>query len=100
MKSMLATKGMDLVKPTVTFNKSAQTVLVTGGPISTLTDDYKEVADPIASRGDDVAGRDTASPTNAMSSYAATSTTWPTSLEPLTPVSRPPRRSTSAGVPS
>ncbi|MET7617392.1 serine/threonine-protein kinase [Streptomyces sp. NPDC005408] len=43
MRSMLATKDMDFMKPTVTFNKRAQTVMVTGGPISTLTDDYKEV---------------------------------------------------------
>lgn len=43
MKSMLATKDMDFMTPTITFNKRAQTVMVTGGPISTLTDDYKEV---------------------------------------------------------
>ncbi|QYX83426.1 protein kinase [Streptomyces akebiae] len=41
--AMLATKDMSFMKPTVTFNRRAQTVMVTGGPISTLTDDYKEV---------------------------------------------------------
>ncbi|WP_406462691.1 serine/threonine protein kinase [Streptomyces sp. NBC_01622] len=41
--AMLATKDMSFMTPTVTFNRQAQTVIVTGGPISTLTDDYKEV---------------------------------------------------------
>ncbi|MEV8547593.1 serine/threonine-protein kinase [Streptomyces sp. NPDC051572] len=41
--AMLATKDMSFMTPTVTFNRQAQTVVVTGGPISTLTDDYKEV---------------------------------------------------------
>ncbi|WP_406840940.1 serine/threonine protein kinase [Streptomyces sp. AHU1] len=41
--SMLGTKDMSFMTPTVTFNRQAQTVMVTGGPISTLTDDYKEV---------------------------------------------------------
>nr|WP_277922391.1 serine/threonine-protein kinase [Streptomyces sp. Root264] len=41
--AMLATKDMTFMAPTVTFNRQAQTVMVTGGPISTLTDDYKEV---------------------------------------------------------
>ncbi|MDX3115753.1 serine/threonine-protein kinase [Streptomyces scabiei] len=41
--AMLATKDMSFMAPTVTFNRQAQTVMVTGGPISTLTDDYKEV---------------------------------------------------------
>ncbi|WP_328869637.1 hypothetical protein OHT76_05680 [Streptomyces sp. NBC_00287] len=40
---MLATKDMSFMTPSVTFNRQAQTVVVTGGPISTLTDDYKEV---------------------------------------------------------
>ncbi|MFF0450885.1 serine/threonine-protein kinase [Streptomyces sp. NPDC004609] len=43
MKSVLATKGMDFMKPVITFNRRKQTVMVTGGPVSTLTDDYKEV---------------------------------------------------------
>ncbi|MFJ3673352.1 serine/threonine protein kinase [Streptomyces sp. NPDC090106] len=43
MTAMLATKDMSFMTPTVTFNHEAQTVMVTGGPISTLTDDYKEV---------------------------------------------------------
>ncbi|MFG2365793.1 serine/threonine-protein kinase [Streptomyces mirabilis] len=41
--AMLTTKDMSFMTPTVTFNRQAQTVMVTGGPISTLTDDYKEV---------------------------------------------------------
>ena len=41
--AMLATKDMSFMAPTVTFNRQAQTVIVTGGPISTLTDDDKEV---------------------------------------------------------
>ncbi|MFF4363783.1 serine/threonine protein kinase [Streptomyces sp. NPDC001604] len=43
MTAILATKDMSFMTPTVTFNRQAQTVMVTGGPISTLTDDYKEV---------------------------------------------------------
>lgn len=43
MTATLATKDMSFMTPTVTFNRQAQTVMVTGGPISTLTDDYKEV---------------------------------------------------------
>ncbi|MFG2352670.1 protein kinase [Streptomyces sp. NPDC048521] len=41
--SMLATKDMDFMTPTVTFNKRAQTVLVTGGPVSQLPDETREV---------------------------------------------------------
>ncbi|MFF0205794.1 serine/threonine-protein kinase [Streptomyces sp. NPDC005017] len=41
--AMLATKDMSFMTPTVTYNRQAQTLMVTGGPISTLTDDYKEV---------------------------------------------------------
>ncbi|MFF3889261.1 serine/threonine protein kinase [Streptomyces sp. NPDC001914] len=41
--AMLSTKDMAFMTPTVTFNRQAQTVMVTGGPVSTLTDDYKEV---------------------------------------------------------
>ncbi|MQY37316.1 Serine/threonine-protein kinase PknD [Streptomyces sp. RB17] len=37
--AMLATKHMDFMTPTVTFNKRAQTVMVTGGPVSQLPDD-------------------------------------------------------------
>ncbi|MGK5447597.1 serine/threonine-protein kinase [Streptomyces radiopugnans] len=43
MRSMLATKGMEFMDPTITFNRRAQTVMVTGGPISTLPDEYREV---------------------------------------------------------
>ncbi|MGW4758243.1 serine/threonine-protein kinase [Streptomyces chartreusis] len=43
MTAVLTTKDMSFMTPTVTFNRQAQTVMVTGGPISTLTDDYKEV---------------------------------------------------------
>ncbi len=41
--SMLATKDMDFMTPTVTFDKRAQTVFVTGGPVSQLPDDDREV---------------------------------------------------------
>ncbi|WP_406368892.1 serine/threonine protein kinase [Streptomyces sp. NBC_00647] len=43
VKAMLTTKDMSFMTPTVTFNRQAQTLMVTGGPISTLTDDRKEV---------------------------------------------------------
>ncbi|WP_079195635.1 serine/threonine protein kinase [Streptomyces acidiscabies] len=41
--AMLATKDMSFMTPTVTFNRQAQTVMVTGGPVSTLPDGYEEV---------------------------------------------------------
>ncbi|MFG1665146.1 hypothetical protein [Streptomyces sp. Y7] len=40
---MLATKDMDFMTPTVTFNKRAQTVMVTGGPISQIPEEHQEV---------------------------------------------------------
>ncbi|MGW4817480.1 hypothetical protein ACWEP4_00535 [Streptomyces sp. NPDC004227] len=40
---MLATKDMDFMTPTVTFNKRAQTVMVTGGPIPQIPEDHQEV---------------------------------------------------------
>ncbi|MER7536941.1 protein kinase [Streptomyces sp. NPDC097704] len=43
MTSMLATKDMDFMKPTITFNLRAQTVLVTGGPVPQLPDGYQDV---------------------------------------------------------
>ncbi|MFH8774519.1 protein kinase [Streptomyces sp. NPDC017958] len=43
MRTMLATKDMAFMEPTVTFNKSAQTLMVTGGPISQLPEDQQEV---------------------------------------------------------
>ncbi|MFD0296957.1 serine/threonine-protein kinase [Streptomyces sp. NPDC127118] len=43
MTSMLATKDMDFMKPTVTFNQRAQTVMVTGGPVPQLPENYQEV---------------------------------------------------------
>ncbi|MFB6839730.1 serine/threonine protein kinase [Streptomyces sp. NPDC056361] len=43
MTSMLATKDMDFMRPTVTFNLRAQTLIVTGGPVPQLPDDYQEV---------------------------------------------------------
>ncbi|MFE9098781.1 serine/threonine-protein kinase [Streptomyces sp. NPDC007264] len=43
MAAMLATKDMDFMTPTVTFNKRAQTVMVTGGPISQIPEDHQEV---------------------------------------------------------
>ncbi|MGW1818512.1 serine/threonine protein kinase [Streptomyces sp. NPDC002125] len=42
MTSMLATKDMDFMKPTITFNQRAQTVMVTGGPVPQLPDNYLE----------------------------------------------------------
>ncbi|OXY89397.1 serine/threonine-protein kinase [Streptomyces diastatochromogenes] len=41
--AMLATKDMAFMEPTVTFNKRAQTLMVTGGPISQLPDEQQEV---------------------------------------------------------
>ncbi|MFC7909621.1 serine/threonine-protein kinase [Streptomyces nigra] len=43
MTSMLATKDMDYMEPTITFNKRAQTVMVTGGPISQIPEEHREV---------------------------------------------------------
>ncbi|MFI8791994.1 serine/threonine protein kinase [Streptomyces sp. NPDC055105] len=43
MMSMLATKDMDFMKPTITFNQRAQTVMVTGGPVPQLPENYQEV---------------------------------------------------------
>lgn len=43
MTSMLATKDMAFMKPTVTFNLRAQTLIVTGGPVPQLPDHYREV---------------------------------------------------------
>ncbi|MFF4569531.1 protein kinase [Streptomyces sp. NPDC001410] len=43
MRTMLATKDMAFMEPTVTFSKSAQTLMVTGGPISQLPEDQQEV---------------------------------------------------------
>ncbi|MFE6843453.1 serine/threonine-protein kinase [Streptomyces sp. NPDC057686] len=43
MAAVLATKDMDFMKPTVTFNLRAQTVIVTGGPVPQLPDHYREV---------------------------------------------------------
>lgn len=41
--AVLATKDLAFMKPEVTFNRRAQTVFVTGGPISQLPDEYREV---------------------------------------------------------
>ncbi|BAU87387.1 serine/threonine protein kinase [Streptomyces laurentii] len=43
MTSMLATKDMDFMKPTITFNQRVQTVMVTGGPVPQLPENYQEV---------------------------------------------------------
>ncbi|MCJ0874309.1 hypothetical protein [Streptomyces sp. AP-93] len=43
MTSMLATKDMDFMKPTITFNQRAQTVIVTGGPVPQLPENYQDV---------------------------------------------------------
>ena len=41
--AMLTTKDLAFMKPTVTFNKRAQTVMVTGGPISQIPEEDQEV---------------------------------------------------------
>ncbi|MEW2288319.1 protein kinase [Streptomyces sp. NPDC047841] len=43
VRSMLATKGLNHLTATVTFNRRAQTVMVTGGPVSQLPEDDQEV---------------------------------------------------------
>lgn len=43
MTAMLATKDMDFMKPTITFNLRAQTVVVTGGPVPQLPENYQDV---------------------------------------------------------
>lgn len=43
MKAMLATKNLAFMAPTVTFSKSAQTLVVTGGPVSQLPEEQQEV---------------------------------------------------------
>ncbi|MEV7688894.1 protein kinase domain-containing protein [Streptomyces bungoensis] len=43
IRTMLATKNLAFMEPTVTFNKRAQTVMVTGGPISQLPEEQQEV---------------------------------------------------------
>ncbi|MFF0170896.1 serine/threonine-protein kinase [Streptomyces prasinus] len=43
MRTMLATKNMDFMEPTVTFNKRAQTMMVTGGPIPQIPEENLEV---------------------------------------------------------
>lgn len=43
MISMLVSKDMDFMKPTITFNQRAQTVMVTGGPVPQLPENYQEV---------------------------------------------------------
>ncbi|MFF2502364.1 serine/threonine protein kinase [Streptomyces sp. NPDC058067] len=43
MSSMLATKDMAFMKPTITFNLRAQTVMVTGGPVPQLPENYQDV---------------------------------------------------------
>lgn len=43
MTSMLATKDMDFMTPAITFNQRAQTVMVTGGPVPQLPENYQEV---------------------------------------------------------
>lgn len=43
MTSMLATKDMNYMKPTITFNRRAQTVMLTGGPVPQLPETQQEV---------------------------------------------------------
>lgn len=40
---MPATKDMDFMKPTITFNQRAETVMVTGGPVPQLAENYQDV---------------------------------------------------------
>lgn len=43
MRSILATKDMAFMDPTITFNERAQTVIVTGDPVPQLPDHYREM---------------------------------------------------------
>ncbi|MDX3128327.1 hypothetical protein PV367_00535 [Streptomyces europaeiscabiei] len=43
MTSMPATKDRDFMKPTITFNERAQTVMVTGGPVPQLAENHQDV---------------------------------------------------------
>ncbi|MFF3216375.1 hypothetical protein ACFYYB_37880 [Streptomyces sp. NPDC002886] len=40
---MLATKGLGHMEPTITFSRSAQTVMVTGGPVRQVPEDHTEL---------------------------------------------------------
>ncbi|MFE5853467.1 serine/threonine-protein kinase [Streptomyces sp. NPDC056500] len=41
--SMLTTKGLEFIKPEITFNLRAQTVIVTGGPVPQLPENYQQM---------------------------------------------------------
>ncbi|MEU6061031.1 serine/threonine-protein kinase [Streptomyces sp. NPDC047097] len=43
LRTVLATKGLDAVEPVVGFNRRAQTVMVTGGPVSQLPDEQRNL---------------------------------------------------------
>ncbi|MER5965243.1 hypothetical protein [Streptomyces sp. NPDC002057] len=43
MTSMLTTKDMNFMKPAITFNQRAQTVMVTGGPVPQVPENHQEV---------------------------------------------------------
>ncbi|MEU6485892.1 serine/threonine-protein kinase [Streptomyces sp. NPDC046887] len=43
LRTVLATKGLDAVEPVVSFNRRAQTVMVTGGPVSQLPDEHRNM---------------------------------------------------------
>ncbi|MFI2641964.1 serine/threonine-protein kinase [Streptomyces sp. NPDC018610] len=68
VRSMLATKGLDHLTATVTFDRRAQTVMVTGGPVSQLPEDDQEVFHKAA---------ETASCTALARRLQGSPTTWP-----------------------
>ncbi|MCM2388280.1 serine/threonine-protein kinase [Streptomyces albipurpureus] len=41
--SMLTTKGLEFMEPEITFNLRAQTVIVTGGPVPQLPENYQQM---------------------------------------------------------
>ncbi|MEU5400813.1 protein kinase [Streptomyces sp. NPDC005963] len=41
--TMLTTKGLEFIKPEITFNLRAQTLVVTGGPVPQLSEDYQQM---------------------------------------------------------
>ncbi|MEW2513948.1 serine/threonine-protein kinase [Streptomyces sp. NPDC046870] len=68
VRSMLATKGLDHLSATVTFNRRAQTVMVTGGPVSQLPEEDQEVFRRAG---------ETASCTTLARRLQGSPTTWP-----------------------
>ncbi|MGW4599721.1 protein kinase domain-containing protein [Streptomyces sp. NPDC004457] len=68
VRAMLATKGLEHLTATVTFNRRAQTVMVTGGPVSQLPEDDQEVFRRAG---------ETASCTTLARRLQSSPTTWP-----------------------